>query len=208
MIGIIDYGMGNLHSVTKALERLGHRCFLSEKPHDLEKATQLILPGVGSFKDGMIELEKRQLDVFIKDWAGKGNPLLGICLGMQLLFEKSEENGLSNGLNLLPGHVTRFKEGAYKIPHMGWNRLTFNDPTHPILHDVPEGHVYFVHSYFVNAKERDVLVATANYGGEQVPAVVAKKSVWGTQFHPEKSSEVGMRMLRNYVNQKGVATYE
>ncbi|UTR15983.1 imidazole glycerol phosphate synthase subunit HisH [Salipaludibacillus sp. LMS25] len=208
MIGIIDYGMGNLHSVTKALERLGHSSFLSEDPHELEKATKLILPGVGSFKDGMIELEKRQLDVFIKEWACKGNPLLGICLGMQLLFEKSEENGLSTGLNLLPGHVTRFREGAHKIPHMGWNRLKFNKAAHPILHDVPEGYVYFVHSYFVNAKERDVLVATTDYGGEQVPAVVAKKSVWGTQFHPEKSSEVGMRMLRNYVNQKGGATNE
>jgi imidazole glycerol-phosphate synthase subunit HisH len=208
MIGIIDYGMGNLHSVTKALERLGHTPFLSEKPEELSEASMLILPGVGSFKDGMEGLASRGLDTFIKQWAEDGKPLLGICLGMQLLFNESEENGQTKGLELLPGKVCRFKKGDYKVPHMGWNRLVFEKPTHPVLNDVPEGHVYFVHSYFVKEKTPEVLVATADYGGERVPAVVAQGSVWATQFHPEKSSTVGMSILKNYLNQEGESNHE
>lgn len=208
MIGIIDYGMGNLHSVTKALERLGHTPFLSENAEELSKASLLILPGVGSFKDGMAELEARGLDVFIKQWAKEGKALFGICLGMQLLFDESEENGNTKGLGLLPGKVKRFtgvtKLGeSYKVPHMGWNLLHFEKEAHPILSEVAEGHVYFVHSYVVDAGEDDVLVATAEYGDRLVPAVVAKGSVWATQFHPEKSSLTGMSMLKNVVDYKG-----
>lgn len=207
MIGIIDYGMGNLHSVTKALERLGHTPFLSEKAEELSQASLLILPGVGSFKDGMAELEARGLDVFIKQWANDGKPLFGICLGMQLLFEGSEENGVTKGLELLPGKVRRFtgvtKLGeTYKVPHMGWNRLRFQKENHPIVQNVEKGHVYFVHSYVVDA-DADVLIATAEYGDMQVPAVVGKNAVWATQFHPEKSSSVGMSILKNVVEQKG-----
>ncbi|QKS72260.1 imidazole glycerol phosphate synthase subunit HisH [Paenalkalicoccus suaedae] len=203
MIGIIDYGMGNLHSVTKALERLGHVPFVSEHAEELSKADQLILPGVGSFKDGMAELEARGLDVFVKQWAEDGKPLLGICLGMQLLFDESQENGLTKGLALLPGSVVKFQEGVAKVPHMGWNQLSFRQKTHEILKDVKEGHVYFVHSYFVQTKNDEVLVATTDYADAVVPAVVAKDSVWATQFHPEKSSGVGMSMLKNFVEQKG-----
>ncbi|WP_416147170.1 imidazole glycerol phosphate synthase subunit HisH [Salipaludibacillus sp. HK11] len=203
MIGIIDYGMGNLHSVTKALERLGHTPFLSEKPDELAKASMLILPGVGSFKDGMTELKVRGLDTFVQQWANDNKPLLGICLGMQLLFDESEENGITTGLEILPGKVRRFKIGDYKVPHMGWNSLVFEKQDHTILNDVPKGHVYFVHSYFVQAGTPDVLIATSDYGGERVPAVVAKNSVWATQFHPEKSSTLGMRMLKNFLEQKG-----
>lgn len=202
MIGIIDYGMGNLHSVTKALERLGHTPFLSEHAEELAKADMLILPGVGSFKDGMAELEKRGLDTFIKQWAGDGNPILGICLGMQLLFDESEENGRTPGLSLLPGKVVHFPRGDFKVPHMGWNKLVFHQPQHPVLYQVEEGHVYFVHSYFVKAAT-DILVASADYAHETVAAVVAQNSVWATQFHPEKSSFVGMSMLKNFVEQKG-----
>ncbi|MBU8906718.1 imidazole glycerol phosphate synthase subunit HisH [Desertibacillus haloalkaliphilus] len=202
MIGIIDYGMGNLHSVSKALERLDYDYFISEDPKKLKEAKGLILPGVGSFRDAMAILKEEQLDEFVIDWAEAGKPLLGICLGMQLLFEESEENGQTKGLNLLPGRVERFpgvtKDGVpYKVPHMGWNRLSFQQPKHPLLEDVEQGHVYFVHSYVVRIKDREALLASANYDGE-VPAVVGKNNVLGTQFHPEKSSEIGMSILRNY----------
>ncbi len=203
MIGIIDYGMGNLHSVTKALERLGYEPFLSEHAEELAKADMLILPGVGSFKDGMEELEKRGLDTFIKQWTESGNPLLGICLGMQLLFEESEENGRTAGLSLLPGRVVHFPAGKYKVPHMGWNQLIFHKPQHPMLYQVEEGHVYFVHSYFVKASDKDILIASADYADQEVAAVVGRGKIWATQFHPEKSSSVGMSMLKNFVEQKG-----
>lgn len=202
MIGIIDYGMGNLHSVSKALERLRLDYFLSEKPGELSKATGLILPGVGAFRDAMQILNNEGLTEFILDWANAGKPLLGICLGMQLLFEESEEHGQTEGLKLLPGRVKRFSGvdangESYKVPHMGWNRLHFDQPEHPLVHDVENGHVYFVHSYVVQTEAEDVLIATSEYD-VKVPAVVGRKNVLGTQFHPEKSSHIGMSILRNY----------
>ncbi|UCZ55391.1 imidazole glycerol phosphate synthase subunit HisH [Bacillus shivajii] len=207
MIGIIDYGMGNLHSVTKALERIGVTPFISEDVEKLQKADSLILPGVGSFRDGMEELEKRDLISFIQNWASQGRPLLGICLGMQLLFDDSEENGLTEGLGLLPGSVRRFpgvtNDGrSYKVPHMGWNQLRVHQLNHPILNEVPAGHVYFVHSYVVEVCEEDVLIASTQYG-QLVPAVVGRQNVWGTQFHPEKSSTLGMTMLKNFTEWRG-----
>ncbi|WP_017726309.1 imidazole glycerol phosphate synthase subunit HisH [Halalkalibacterium ligniniphilum] len=210
MIGIIDYGMGNLHSVSKALERLDFDYFISEKVEELKKADGLILPGVGSFRDAMTILNEKGLTAFMKGWAEEGKPLLGICLGMQLLFEESEENGQTEGLALLQGHVKRFSGVAedgtsYKVPHMGWNRLAFLQSDHPLLQGVEEGHVYFVHSYVVKTEATDVLLATSSYY-ETVPAVVGKSNVLGTQFHPEKSSDVGMSILRNYgaIVEKGV----
>ncbi|MGO4888850.1 imidazole glycerol phosphate synthase subunit HisH [Anaerobacillus sp. MEB173] len=202
MIGIIDYGMGNLHSVSKALERLDYEYFISEDPSELQKAKGLILPGVGSFKDAMVALERDGLKDFILEWVEAGKPLFGICLGMQLLFEESEENGLTKGLNLLPGKVVRFpgvtKSGeSYKVPHMGWNRLKFLQPEHELLTEVEQGHVYFVHSYVVQTDDRDVLLAVSEYDLE-VPAVVGRGNVLGAQFHPEKSSAIGMAILRNF----------
>ena len=205
MIGIIDYGMGNLHSVTKAVERLGRECFLSEDPKELKNAECLILPGVGAFKDGMDELESRGLVSFIHEWIEEGKPLLGICLGMQLLFDESEENGPTKGLSVLPGKVKKFPGGNYKVPHMGWNELIFEQTSHPVLKGLDGGHVYFVHSYFVVADRKEILIASASYGGEQVTAVAGRDNVWGTQFHPEKSSVVGMTMLKNFVDHKGGA---
>ncbi|TLS38552.1 imidazole glycerol phosphate synthase subunit HisH [Pseudalkalibacillus caeni] len=202
MIGIIDYGMGNLYSVSKALERLGFDYFLSEDPEELKKASGLILPGVGSFRDAASILEKTGLKDFILSEVEKGTPLLGICLGMQLLFEESEENGVSKGLGLLPGRVLRFEgvteDGTkYKVPHMGWNKLRFHHPESPLLTDLEEEHVYFVHSYVVHTSSPDVVIASADYYGE-VPAVVGKGNVFGTQFHPEKSSAEGLGILSNY----------
>jgi imidazole glycerol-phosphate synthase subunit HisH len=203
MIGIVDYGMGNLHSVSKALERLNYDYFISENQDELRKADGLILPGVGSFKDAMEILRSEKLDEFLTEWAKSGKPLLGICLGMQLLFEESEENGETTGLALLKGKVRRFtgvtKAGErYKVPHMGWNRLAFHQD-HPLLDQVEEGHVYFVHSYVVQAMNEGELLASSDYD-VIVPAVVGKENVLGTQFHPEKSSSVGMKLLENFAS--------
>lgn len=202
MIGIVDYGMGNLHSVSKALERLELDYILTDDINELMKTDGLLLPGVGAFPDAMVTLNKMGLTDFLQEWAAQGKPLLGICLGMQLLFEESDEHGHTEGLKLLPGRVERFRgrydDGStYKVPHMGWNNLTFQKPEHSLLKDVEEGHVYFVHSYVVKQSDDDVLIATSDYDGT-VPAVVGRDNVLGTQFHPEKSSHVGMAILRNF----------
>ncbi|WP_110112487.1 imidazole glycerol phosphate synthase subunit HisH [Bacillus sp. CGMCC 1.16541] len=203
MIGIIDYGMGNLYSVSKALERLNYDYFISEDVNELKKAKGYILPGVGSFKDAMEQLHKTGLASFIQEEAANGKPLLGICLGMQLLFEESDENGVTKGLGLLQGRVERIpgvkaSGETYKVPHMGWNSLTFHHES-PLLQGVDNGHVYFVHSYYVKTGDQEAVLATSSYD-VQVPAVVGKNNVFGTQFHPEKSSALGMSMLQNYAN--------
>ncbi|MGM7702845.1 imidazole glycerol phosphate synthase subunit HisH [Pseudalkalibacillus sp. Hm43] len=204
MIGIIDYGMGNLHSVQNALRRLGVEYFLSEKKEDLADADALLLPGVGAFKDAMHALKENGMDAFIKSEVAGGKPLFGICLGMQLLFEESEENGLTEGLNLLPGRVVRFPGKtaggvSYKVPHMGWNRMILQQPDSPLLQDLSTDYVYFVHSYFVKTEDRNVLLATADYH-EEVPAVVGKGHIFGAQFHPEKSSTAGLEILKNFAD--------
>ncbi|MEH7335195.1 imidazole glycerol phosphate synthase subunit HisH [Neobacillus drentensis] len=199
MIGIVDYGMGNLFSVSKALERLGADYFVSADQDKLLQADALLLPGVGAFRDAMERLPAEM----IKEFAKTGKPLLGICLGMQLLFESSEENGFTEGLGLLPGSVRRFPGRTpdgdqYKVPHMGWNRLEFVKES-PLLKNLEEDYVYFVHSYFVNAeKSSDVLLAKADYH-EQVSAVVGRDNIFGMQFHPEKSSKLGMALLNNFL---------
>jgi glutamine amidotransferase len=201
MIGIVDYGMGNLFSVSKALERLEAPYFISEDPQELQKADALLLPGVGSFRDAMERLNALGLAEMIRDYTAGGKPLLGICLGMQLLFEESMENGVTKGLGLLPGKVERFPgvtaEGeAYKVPHMGWNLLRFENSS-PLTENIASGHVYFVHSYYVKSDDRNVLVAVSDYDVE-VPAVVGRENIYGMQFHPEKSSVTGMDLLRNF----------
>lgn len=198
MIGIVDYGMGNLFSVSKALERLNADYFISGDKEELLRADALLLPGVGSFRDAM---EVLQVDT-IKEFAASGKPLLGICLGMQLLFEDSDENGFTKGLGLLPGHVRRFSgtntEGeTYKVPHMGWNKLEFVNSS-PLLKGLEEDYVYFVHSYYVSTENSEVLLAKANYH-EEVSAVVGKDNIFGMQFHPEKSSKLGMALLNNFL---------
>lgn len=199
MIGIVDYGMGNLFSVSKALERLNCDYFISGDKNELLSADALLLPGVGSFRDAM---EVLQADT-IKEFAATGKPLLGICLGMQLLFEDSDENGLTKGLGLLPGKVWRFPGTnaageTYKVPHMGWNKLEFVNSS-PLLKGLEEDYVYFVHSYYVSAENSEVLLAKADYH-EEVSAVVGKDNIFGMQFHPEKSSKLGMALLKNFLN--------
>lgn len=203
MIGIIDYGMGNLHSVCSALKRINQPYILSGDPVELQKTDGLLLPGVGSFKDAMSELEKTGLADFIKNEAKNGKPLMGICLGMQLLFDGSSENGITEGLGLLPGRVERFtgttSDGrSYKVPHMGWNDLNFLQNDQPLVKGIDEGHVYFVHSFVVQTENKEVLAAVAHYEDVEVPAVVGSGRIMGTQFHPEKSSVTGMSMLQNF----------
>jgi imidazole glycerol-phosphate synthase subunit HisH len=198
MIGIVDYGMGNLFSVSKALERLDADYFISGDKEELLGADALLLPGVGSFRDAM---EVLQADT-IKEFAATGKPLLGICLGMQLLFEDSDENGLTKGLGLLPGKVRRFPGTNaagenYKVPHMGWNKLEFVNSS-PLLNGLEEDYVYFVHSYYVSAENSEVLLAKSDYY-EEVSAVVGKDNIFGMQFHPEKSSKLGMALLKNFL---------
>ncbi|PLR87897.1 imidazole glycerol phosphate synthase subunit HisH [Bacillus sp. V33-4] len=205
MIGIIDYGMGNLFSVSKALERLDAPFFISENIGELEAADTLILPGVGSFRDAMERLKQTGLAEMIIRFARTGKPLLGICLGMQLLFEESEENGLTAGLSLLPGKVHRFpgitaSRELYKVPHMGWNRLRFLHDS-PILQNIDADFVYFVHSYYVST-DQEVIIAEADYDVE-VPAVVGRANIFGMQFHPEKSGALGMELLRNFTELAG-----
>ncbi|MCM3162177.1 imidazole glycerol phosphate synthase subunit HisH [Metabacillus litoralis] len=202
MIAIIDYGMGNLYSVSKALERMNADYILSSDEKELAKADGYILPGVGSFKDAMSILNETGLTSFIQKVVEEGKPLLGICLGMQLLFEESIENGEAKGLAFLPGKVIRIPEAAgseqLKVPHMGWNNLNMKNES-PLLAGLSSGYAYFVHSYYVDSAEEDTLLATASYGVE-VPAVVGRGNVYGTQFHPEKSSELGLAILENYIN--------
>ncbi|MFC4617628.1 imidazole glycerol phosphate synthase subunit HisH [Camelliibacillus cellulosilyticus] len=201
MIGIINYGMGNLHSVTSAINRLGYPCFVSDKIDELTQADGLVLPGVGSFHDAMRQLTTRKLKDFIIKNAQDRKPLLGICLGMQLLFEESDENRPTKGLALFKGRVKRLKgvteEGeSYNVPHMGWNSLDVRQ-SHRLLKNVKTNdYVYFVHSYVV-VPEDDLILATADYYGN-LPAVVGHRHIFGTQFHPEKSSAAGLMILKNF----------
>ena len=203
MIGIVDYGMGNLFSVKKGLERLDVDSFISDDPAELAKASGIILPGVGSFRDAMSLLEKQKLDEFLMDYTEKGGYLLGICLGMQLLFDESEENGPAKGLSLIPGRVVRFTGEdaagqAYKVPHMGWNRLEFKHVS-PLTEGLEEDYVYFVHSYYAETED-SYITASAKYDVD-VPAIVGNgKNVFGMQFHPEKSGQMGMSLLKNYLS--------
>ncbi|ANY73500.1 imidazole glycerol phosphate synthase subunit HisH [Paenibacillus ihbetae] len=197
-IAIVDYGMGNLHSVSKAVERLGYEPLVTGDREELLSADGVILPGVGAFGDAMEQLRQTGLDAVMKEAAAVGKPLLGICLGMQLLFSRSEEHGNHEGLDMLPGSVVRFAGGDYKVPHMGWNALQFKKPEHPLLAGLEEGHVYFVHSYHVLPEAQEDLLAVTDYG-QPVTAIVGRGSVYGMQFHPEKSGELGMSLLRNFL---------
>ncbi|HEY8529210.1 MAG TPA: imidazole glycerol phosphate synthase subunit HisH [Paenibacillaceae bacterium] len=195
MIAIIDYGMGNLHSVSKAVERLGHEAVVTSSPETILRADGAILPGVGAFGDAMRNLRESGLDETVRRFHASGRPLLGICLGMQLLFTESEEYGPHRGLDLLPGRVVRFP-GDRKVPHMGWNELKFVRPD-PLLEGMRPGHVYFVHSYRVLPEEPGDLIAVTDYGGP-VAAIVGRGNLYGMQFHPEKSGTLGMAILERF----------
>ncbi|APM38677.1 imidazole glycerol phosphate synthase subunit HisH [Clostridium kluyveri] len=197
MISIIDYGMGNLKSVKKALKYIGEEAQITSDKDYIENSQGVILPGVGAFPEAMKNLRSKKLDVAIKNAVEKGIPLLGICLGMQLLFDTGEEIENCEGLGLIPGNVTKLY-GNIKIPHMGWNSLNLKREC-ALLEYIPENsYVYFVHSFYADMKYEENLNACSVYGIE-VPAVVSNGKVYGTQFHPEKSGDVGIKMLKNFV---------
>ncbi len=202
MIAIVDYGMGNLRSVQKGLEKVGYPAEITDDPHVIEKAAGVVLPGVGAFKDCYDGLVTRGLDTLVKDVAASGRPFLGICVGLQLLFDYGEEGVGSPGLGILPGKVVRFaetKETGLKVPHMGWNRLAPAENT-----DIPlfkglsaDPFAYFVHSYYAVPENDDVVLARCTYGVE-FPAMVGRGNLFAVQFHPEKSQADGLQMLRNF----------
>lgn len=201
-VTLIDYGFGNLRSVEKALEHTGAAVRLTADPGEVRRARKLILPGVGTFGAGMAALNERGLRAPLLEAAAAGVPLLGICLGMQLLFDRSEEMGEHAGLGLLPGSVVRFQGDGLKVPHIGWNELE-PQRAHPLLAGIPSGaHAYFVHSYFCQPGRPDDIVAIADYG-RPFAAVAGRANVAGLQFHPEKSQQVGLRILRNFLDWEG-----
>lgn len=199
MIAIIDYGMGNLHSVSKALEKAGATSRIITSPEQIGDAKALIIPGVGAFGMGMDHLRQAGFVEAIRDHVDAGGVLVGICLGLQLLFEGSDEMGQHEGLGLFPGCVTRFPPSELVVPHMGWNQLWPQQDV-PLLAGVePGSYAYFVHSYYAAPTDSSVVYATTDYGLD-FASVVGRGNVYGMQFHPEKSQQVGLRMLRNLVN--------
>lgn len=203
MIAIIDYGMGNLCSVQKGFEKIGAKAVITADPQAVLEADRIVLPGVGAFRDCMHNLEEGGFVEPILRVIAEGRPFLGVCVGMQLLFTDSVEFGLYQGLNVIPGHVLRFPDGVreqdeiLKVPHMGWNQLHV---THrpPAFDGIEEGtNVYFVHSYYVKPEDESVIAATTSYGIDFCSAVW-KDNVVATQFHPEKSQDAGLRILKNF----------
>lgn len=203
MVAIVDYGVGNLFSLECSLRSIGGEVVITSDPAVLKQADQIILPGVGAFEDAAKKLRSTGLDSVLRELAASGKPLMGICLGMQMLFEKSYEYGEHEGLGLIPGQVVPM-EGVipadYKIPHIGWNALIFKQETPLFRYIQPGDCVYFVHSYYA-ANCDDSVLATAEYGPE-LTAAVARGNVFGCQFHPEKSGNVGMNILKAFLEMK------
>ena len=196
MIAILDYGVGNLFSLKSSLAMLGEDACLTGDAAALRRADRLILPGVGAFRDAAAQLRATGLDQLVLEQAKKGVPILGICLGMQLLFDTGVEVRETDGLALVPGRVERI-ETNLKLPHIGWNSLHFPNPS-PLFAGLGEGcYVYFVHSFCGNTADPKYVIASTDYG-TQVTAAVQNGTVFGTQFHPEKSGEIGMQILRNF----------
>jgi glutamine amidotransferase len=200
MIGIIDYGMGNIHSVQKALQSFGEDTLVVKDPQEMEQCRKLVLPGVGAFDDAAKELNSRGFVPRIKAQIAEKKPFLGICLGMQLLFDESQEARSEKGLGLVRGEVKMFtREPGYKVPHMGWNQLKIAAAACPLLKDVADkSHVYFCHSFYVEPAQPGVIAATTEYG-INFTSVIWQDNLFGVQFHPEKSQETGLKMIKNFV---------
>ena len=199
MIAIVDYDAGNIKSVEKAVEYLGEKWILTRDPEKILNSDKVILPGVGAFGDAMNRLEGYGLVPVLKAVAGENIPFLGICLGLQLMFEDSDESEGASGLGILKGHIRRIPTGEYrKIPHMGWNSLELKNEGR-LFNGIPDGsYVYFVHSYYLEAADRSIVKAVTYYN-TQIDASVEKGNVFACQFHPEKSSTVGLGILRNFL---------
>ncbi len=201
MIAIIDYGMGNLRSVQKALEKAGAATCITQDPREIQQAEKVVLPGVGAIKPAMEELNRLNLISVIKETVVSGKPFLGICVGLQLLFETSFEGGKVKGLGILPGTVERFTlPPALKVPHMGWNQIRQKNGNCPLMKGIEDkSNVYFCHSYYVKPAQSDFTATTTEYGVDFTSSVY-KDNIFGVQFHPEKSQAVGLKILGNFVN--------
>jgi imidazole glycerol-phosphate synthase subunit HisH len=199
-IAVIDYDMGNLHSACKGLEFAGAKTVITDHAAELHNADAVVLPGVGAFDPAMQHLQERGLVPVIQDIIASGKPFLGICLGMQILFERSEE-GQELGLGIFPGIIQRFEsEPNLTIPHMGWNQLDYTQPNLALWKDLPDrAWVYFVHSYYVKPADSTLTAATVTHGSQTVTAAIARNNVMAVQFHPEKSSDAGLQLLANFV---------
>lgn len=198
MISIVDYGMGNLRSVQKAFEKLGVAAKIVTRPDEIESAEKLVLPGVGAFRDAIRELQRQELIAPLKAHIHADKPFLGICLGLQMLFDVSYEDGEWPGLGIIPGKVVRFSDHPeLKVPHMGWNQLeVVGSPR--LLTDIPrDSYFYFVHSYFVVPTDESVIAARTEYG-QRFASMIARNNLFATQFHPEKSQAVGLKLLNNF----------
>jgi glutamine amidotransferase len=205
MIAIIDYDAGNIKSVEKALQFLGQEAVITSDRETIMNADKAILPGVGAFGDAMNKIRERGLEEVIHDFVDTGKPFLGICLGLQLIFEKSEESPEATGLGLLKGTITKIPTEvngvSHKVPQIGWNNIVVN-PDSKLLAGLGENpYVYFVHSYYLKAENSDEVAATTEYG-VKIDCAVEKGNVMATQFHPEKSSDVGLKILTNFINLK------
>lgn len=198
MIAIIDYDAGNVKSVEKAVEHLGYEAVLTRDKNKILEADHVILPGVGAFGDAMKRLEEYDLVEVIKEVADKKTPFLGICLGLQLLFEDSEESPGAKGLGVLKGHIKRIPDVGLKVPHIGWNSLEYPNKGRMFEGIAEEAYVYFVHSYFLEATDKSIVTATTEYAAH-IHAAVEKDNIFATQFHPEKSSDIGLKMLDNFL---------
>lgn len=200
MIAIIDYGMGNIHSVRKALEILGAKTVVVNSAEGVKNCSKVVLPGVGAFDDAFLELKKQGLISALQEHIKNKKIFLGICLGMQLLFEKSQEGALTQGLGLFKGSVKKFKTTRLKVPHMGWNQLKIKNADCPLFNGLADNsYVYFCHSYYPVPFDKHVSAAITEYGID-FSSIVWQDNVYGVQFHPEKSQEVGLTILKNFVN--------
>ena len=201
-IAVIDYDMGNLHSACKGLEKAGVTPKITDSSLEIERAEAVVLPGVGAFDPAVKHIRARGLEKSIQKAIANGKPFLGICLGLQILFDTSEE-GTEPGLGIIPGKVRRFRsEPEITIPHMGWNQLEFTQPNLPLWQQLsPNSYVYFVHSYYVDPIDPSIRAATVTHGSQQVTAAIARDNLVAVQFHPEKSSDNGLQILANFVTQ-------
>ena len=197
MIAIIDYGAGNLQSVKNALDFIRVKNKITDKPEEIKKAGKIILPGVGSFGGIMNFLDKKKLTALIRYEIQKGKPYLGICLGLQILFERSEESPDSGGLGIFKGEVKRFSSKTLKVPQIGWNSIKINKKD-PVLNNIKDNsYFYFVHSYYVDPKDKDIILTKTDYGKEFVSGV-SKGNIYGIQFHPERSGDIGLKLLESF----------
>jgi glutamine amidotransferase len=200
-LAIIDYGAGNLLNVARAVQHIGYDAQITSSPEDVLAADVVILPGVGATADTVANLRRRGLDAAIAEFVASGRPFMGVCVGLQVLFETSEEGGEHSCLGILPGRVRKLPDGL-KVPHIGWNQLRQVRP-HPILVDIEDGtNFYFVHSYYANVTDPSLVVAEVDYG-VTFPAVVARDNIVATQFHPEKSGQTGLRIYENFLRSVG-----